>query len=558
MSGTKQIKKDLNQAFKNLSLEAAEGNVLAIHDLGYIYLKNLINIDIEESKKLSDDFFEKALKGFHYLYDNQSSAKFKEYLAYRIGKMYSYGYGTEQNYEKAFEYFMKAQGNKYAQFSLGSLYQYENGVDQSDENAFTYYKLSADQDNAFAQFKVAEFAQHKKVENNNSKLASLYYEKAFINFLKIDEDNPDHNVKYKLGYMYFNGYGTKKDIDEAKKYFLSSLKENDNSKYMLSKIYISDPISSPEERQLACTWLQQLAEKENVLAQYTLGKMYLSGQVVDQDKSMAIKYLTSAADQNNEYAQYALGKFFLSEGEYKNIPEAVAWLKKAAENNNQFAQYTLGKMYLSGQDVDQNKSMAIKYLTSAADQNNEYAQYALGKFFLSEGEHKNIPEAVTWLKKAAENNNQFAQYTLGKFYLSGQDVDQDKPLAIKYLTSAADQNNQYAQYQLGKFYLKDKEYTDTALGIEYLHKAADQGNAPAQNQLARLYDPDIRNKFQYDKNEYAKRKSQLLAATCVLRRLVNQIDGHLNQLKREFDYEEEQILAEEQYELQFQEEYERS
>ncbi len=238
-----------------------------------------------------------------------------------------------------------------------------------------------------------------------------------------------------------------------------------------------------------------------------------------------------------------------------------AILRELKNLDEKFHSPSKSKSVLSEKEIEFFKALETTENTKTNNpsvNNNVFAQYLHGKFFLSEGDHQNIPEALACFKKAAENNNQFAQYTLGKIYLRGEVVDQDKTLAVKYLTSAADQNNQYAQYQLGKFYLKDKEYTDTALGIEYLHKAADQDNVPAKKQLERLYNPNVKTKVQYDKNEYAKRKSQLLAATCVLRRLVNQIDGHLNQLKREFDYEEKQKLAEEQYELQFQDEYERS
>lgn len=76
----------------------------------------------------------------------------------------------------------------------------------------------------------------------------------------------------------------------------------------------------------------------------------------------------------------------------------------------------------------------------------------------------------------------------------------------------------------------------------------------AQTQTKR----QIRLKPQINKSEFIKRKSQLLAATYSLKKLVNQIDGHLDQLKREFDYEEELELAQEQYEIQMQIEYERS
>lgn len=87
-----------------------------------------------------------------------------------------------------------------------------------------------------------------------------------------------------------------------------------------------------------------------------------------------------------------------------------------------------------------------------------------------------------------------------------------------------------------------------------------ESNKPSVNNTVKALSTNkkIIVKPQYNKYEFVQRKSQLLAATCVLRRLVNQIDGHINQLKREFDYEEDLRITQEQYDVQFQTEYERS
>lgn len=55
-----------------------------------------------------------------------------------MGFFYEKGYGTEKNFEKAFEYYTKAamNGNKFAQFNLGKLYQYGSGVPKDEIKAF--------------------------------------------------------------------------------------------------------------------------------------------------------------------------------------------------------------------------------------------------------------------------------------------------------------------------------------------------------------------------------------------------------------------------------------
>ena len=66
-------------------------------------------------------------------------ADMRSYVWYRIGKMHCYGLGTEQDYEKAFQWFLKSaqEGNKFAQYSLANLYYYGNGNDNKfPANAF--------------------------------------------------------------------------------------------------------------------------------------------------------------------------------------------------------------------------------------------------------------------------------------------------------------------------------------------------------------------------------------------------------------------------------------
>ena len=56
----------------------------------------------------------------------------------------------------------------------------------------------------------------------------------------------------------------------------------------------------------AVVYLTDVAEQGNPQAQYILGKLYLLGRDVDQDKEMAVQWFTAAADQGHEYAQFFL------------------------------------------------------------------------------------------------------------------------------------------------------------------------------------------------------------------------------------------------------------
>jgi hypothetical protein len=147
---------NFQKAFSILKSESDKGNVLATADIGKMYVQGMLG---EENKDISAEYFEKALSDFLFL--EPYAKKLQPYIQYRLGKMYSYGQGTEQDYVQAFNWFSKSAitGNQYAQFSLGSLYYYGNGVEKDLGKAFYWYEKSADQGNAYACYSIARILQ---------------------------------------------------------------------------------------------------------------------------------------------------------------------------------------------------------------------------------------------------------------------------------------------------------------------------------------------------------------------------------------------------------------
>lgn len=189
-------------ALELFQAESEKGNILALHDIGKMYLNGLLG---NENIPKSNEYFQNALQGFLEL--EQTTERIKPYVQYRIGKMFALGYGTNEDYTKAFEWFEKSAdaGNKIAQYSLGSLYYYGNGVAQNYEKAFEYYKQSADQDNAYACYETAKMFRDGISVEKNSEQAEIYFQKAYSGFSKIAAENPDDKIIYRLGVMTFNG-----------------------------------------------------------------------------------------------------------------------------------------------------------------------------------------------------------------------------------------------------------------------------------------------------------------------------------------------------------------
>ena len=183
---------DFQKAEQLLLNESRSGNVLAIQDLGKLYSTDKLG---EKDEKKSFSFYEEAFQGFMEIepdsdfmfpyepkFDGQimKPVDMRSYVWYRIGKMHCYGLGTEQDYEKAFEWFLKSaqEGNKFAQYSLANLYYYGNGVEKDLSQAFLWYQKSASQGQPYASYAAAQMYSKGEYVAENKETAQRYYKVA--------------------------------------------------------------------------------------------------------------------------------------------------------------------------------------------------------------------------------------------------------------------------------------------------------------------------------------------------------------------------------------------
>ena len=355
---------DFQKAEQLLLSESQLDNVLAIHDLGKLHSTDKLGAKDEEK---SLRYYSEALKGF--LEVEPSSKKLKPYVQYRIGKMYCYGSGTEQNYQKAFEWFERSatQKNKFAQFSLANLYYYGNGVEKDFSQAFLWYQKSSSQGHPYASYAIAQMYSKGEYVIQSEETAKRYYKDALSGFLKLEsKDQADDNLYYKLGSMFKKGLGTDVDMDRATDYFKRS------------------------------------SEMNNKNGLYEYGKALLLGEHIYQDKEKAVKLLEKEIKFENINAKRFLALEYIS-GEHleRDIEKGLSMLTEYADSGDTFACYKLGKIYFKGEIVLQDLDKAEKYLLLAED--NEFTQYALGKLYLQK-EKYDILKAVDCFEKSADKN----------------------------------------------------------------------------------------------------------------------------------------------------------
>ena len=396
---------DFKKAGQLLLSESQRGNVLADYDLGKLYSTDKLG---ERNEEMSVAKYTRALQGFLRIEPN--SKKLKPYVQYRIGKMFCYGLGTEQDYQKAFEWFERSakQKNKFAQFSLANLYYYGNDVERDLSQAFLWYQKSSSQGQPYASYAIAQMYNKGEYVCQSEEIAQRYYKDALSGFLKLEsKDQADDNLYYKLGYMFKKGLGTGIDMDKAIDYFKRS------------------------------------AEMNNKNGLYEYGKALLIGEHIPQNTDSAVKLLEKAVKLKNSNAKRFLALEYIS-GEHleQDIEKGIALLTECADSGDVIACYRLGKIYLQGEIMPQNLDKAEKYLLLAED--SEYTQYALAKLHLQE-EKYDIQKAVNYFENCAAKNH-WASYQLGRIYLFGaKDIERDKEKAVEWFTKSANDGNEYAQ-----------------------------------------------------------------------------------------------------------------
>lgn len=175
-------------------------------------------------------------------------------------------------------------------------------------------------------------------QNSEGEYDSVFSHELFYK-LQICAIHGDKRCQNQLGLWYEMGIGVEQDFENARKWYLESIKQDYPSAY------------------------------------YNLGLLYFTGKGVEKDLQKSIKYYTKGADLGHIDCQQELGLiYFRGIGVKKNSEKAIYWLNKSIEQNDSWAQYNLGILYLKGIDVAKDVIKGIELL-KAASQNGYIKAY---------------------------------------------------------------------------------------------------------------------------------------------------------------------------------------
>ena len=231
------------EAIKWFRKSSEAGNGDAMYRMGNIYRFQMYD------DKTAAEWYIKAAKS--------GSADGMDCLAH----MYEYGYGVEQNKEKAIQWYQQAAnaGSIWGMIHLGDVYCYGKGIAQDSEKAIEWYKKAAEAGNFEAMFQIGWIyaAGHGVPQDDNKSLE--WYQKA--------ADAGYSKASYEIGMLY---------------------------------IYAMD---FPGNDAKSAEWFIKAAQQGHDRAMYFTGLNYWEGKGLIRDEKQARYWMQKAADLGYEDAQ---------------------------------------------------------------------------------------------------------------------------------------------------------------------------------------------------------------------------------------------------------------
>jgi len=172
-----------------------------------------------------------------------------------------------------------------------------------------------------------------------------------------------------LGGMYFNGQGTKRDVDNALLWFSRAADQGQpNALNNLGQLYLfGNGVPKDEVKGLAL--LRRAADKGIPAAWETLGLAYWDGRGIPADHGEAVRWFRLAAEKDHLVAQNRLGTaLWNGDGTAKNLTEAVRWFEQAAAQGDGPSLYNSSLAYANGAGVPRDPEKAAFYAILAIRQ----------------------------------------------------------------------------------------------------------------------------------------------------------------------------------------------
>ncbi|MBQ7273311.1 MAG: SEL1-like repeat protein [Bacteroidales bacterium] len=453
------VENNYAQAVSYYMRAAKAGSASGCNNLAYAYYNGQ---GVTQDINLCVQWLEKA-------YDIDKDFKSELGLGYYyVGKAYYNGKANnqpvEQNYEKAFRYFKKAEEmgmEKKIDIAdlnqcLGICYEDGKGVTKDVDEALRYYRKSAEMGNAEAMNSVGVFYHEGISVQKNTEIAMELFRKAegmgsvwavnnigthyfyvkrdtlsALPYYKKAAEQGNGNSLFVLGNYYYFGYpGVEQSDESARNYYESAYKlgyKNHGLVQNLGTLYYNQFVLAwnAERYEDAFQSCEKAVKLGYPLALYAKGLFYYYGEVVDKDKYKYYEYKTLSYEKGCRESSVVSGiadayySLFAKYYEQKEYRIAAGYCKKAIDTGKKNALYWMGKMYYQGLGLDININRAVEYFDLAykdADKLTVSERKNLSSIYYDLYAEVSVPKdertALSWCEKAASLGNASAKKSL--------------------------------------------------------------------------------------------------------------------------------------------------
>lgn len=267
--------------------------------------------------------------------------------------------------------------------------------------ALRLYKSEAAKGNVLAIYEIADIFRRGLAASTEEKIYSLF-SNALERFMQVETTATTMKpyLQYRIGRMFYDGYGTKTDMETALK------------------------------------WLEQAAQGGNHNAQYTVGKMYRDGIGTSPNAEKAIIYMSHAAESGNVYAKSALAQLFLQSDETSRHYQAETILneliKQTSGEQKSYFESVLGAAYYYS-DTLHDTDKAKELLERAVQDGSEYAAVLLTR--IEEHERNtvdNLLRSLITLLNTAERYSNVDLHSASKLLFGRGDLSKEMIAELIY------------------------------------------------------------------------------------------------------------------------------
>ncbi len=297
---------------------------------------------------------------------------------------------------------------------LADCYNYGNGVEKDISQAVMWYGISADQYNdSMASYRLGQIYLygHNEIEIDKD-LGNYYCKQAFYLFR-----NEIKNFEF-----FYNLEEGQTELS----YYTKVSREDAYKEYLLGRMYLNG--EGIEQDKFKAYQAYELAESHGCThseIEYRIGLSYLNGTNTKNNTDKAIKWLEKSMLNGNQFASYKLGVIYSNGTEIPiNIEKSLLCYQISSELGNPDADYQLGYIYQSDKYGVQNNELSIKHFTSAlsayqklfhSEPTNSDIAMRIGTFYhYGLGVEHDIEKALSWYKKSVELGNEKAKLKISE------------------------------------------------------------------------------------------------------------------------------------------------